>query len=278
MLSIVSSSLEALFRFSGYHTFLGGSPRVAEAMSFDRGERSRSPTRETLSCQSIVKATENKADNEGGNQPAPVEDQQIAAPDDPKKPDEEQPKAVNPATAAEETAGSTLFILKAVVTASKSMSSSVGDKCLVVGDYEVRQRNTEQPHSWSKLLCQCQYKAARASQASSQKAISWDWLSNSSDKVPMKDVVRSVRFHPENTAKASYELVAAAKDIVEVVNGQRELMTEQCALLKVIAENQQEVAKIMRGNVTQGFVTPGPPPEHSPPSVAGVLELVFSLQ
>ena len=48
MLSLVSASVEALFFF--YHTFVGGSSRVAEAMSSeheerDRHGRSRSPAR-----------------------------------------------------------------------------------------------------------------------------------------------------------------------------------------------------------------------------------------
>ncbi len=48
MLSLVSASVEALFFF--YHTFVGGSARVAEAMSSeheerDRHGRSRSPAR-----------------------------------------------------------------------------------------------------------------------------------------------------------------------------------------------------------------------------------------
>ena len=108
----------------------------------------------------------------------------------------------------------------------------------------VRQRKDEQPTAGVKYYGSVS-KAAQASQTSNQKAISWDWLSNSSDKVPMKDVVRSICFHAEITTKASYELVAAANVIVEVVHGQRELMTEQCALLKVIAENQQELANLI---------------------------------
>ena len=50
MLSPVSASVEALFFLFGYHTFLGVSSRVAEAMSSEheereREDRSRSPAR-----------------------------------------------------------------------------------------------------------------------------------------------------------------------------------------------------------------------------------------
>ena len=55
-------------------------------------------------------------------------------------------------------------------------------------------------------------KASQASATSSQKAIAWDWLSNSSHKIPMKDAVRSIRYHAEQASKASYEFVATAKD------------------------------------------------------------------
>ncbi len=129
---------------------------MAEAMSSDRGERSRSPTREVLPSESTVKAPEGNADNEGGNQPVPVEDQQVAAPDEPKKPEEEQPKAANPAIAAEESAGSTL--LKAVVTASKSLEQCAAQLETSVSLLETMRSDSaaEQPHGWSKLLRQCQ--------------------------------------------------------------------------------------------------------------------------
>ena len=46
-------------------------------------------------------------------------------------------------------------------------------------------------------------------------------------------------------------------------------MTEQCALLKAIAESQQELAKIMKGSAGQGFVAPGPSLGSTPPLRAG---------
>ena len=90
-------------------------------------ERSRSPTRDTLPSESNVKAPEDAAESEGGNQPAQVGVQQVETPDLTKKPDEdqtnkpetEQPKNTTPPTPAEESAGSAL--LRSVVTASKSL-------------------------------------------------------------------------------------------------------------------------------------------------------------
>ena len=81
-----------------------------------------------------------------------------------------------------------------------------------------------------------------------------------------KDVVRSIRFHAENITKASYELVTVAKDILETVQTQREIMTEQCSLVKVVAENQKDLAKIAR---EQSGTRPSPLPGGAPHAAMG---------
>ena len=64
MLSLVSASVEALFFFSGNHTFFGGSSRVAEAMSSERSDRSRSPTR--VPSEGMVKGPDDAVETEVG--------------------------------------------------------------------------------------------------------------------------------------------------------------------------------------------------------------------
>ncbi len=190
--------------------------------------------------------------------------------DQTKKPEEERPKPATPPTAAEESTGSAL--LKSVVSASKSLEQCASQLETSVSLLETMRSDSA---TLSSLTAGVNYyasvnKASQASATSSQKAIAWDWQSNCPDKIPMKDAVRSIRFHAEQTTKASYELVTAAKDIVEVVHGQKETMVGQCQLLNIIAENQKNRAEYLKASVTPGFATPCPPPEHSPPSVPGV--------
>ena len=112
------------------------------------GERSRSPTREGLPGDSTVKAPEDKVENEGGKQPVPVEDQQVAAADDSKKPEEGEPKTVSPAVVPEENAGRTL--LNAVLAASKSL-----ERCATQLETNVALLETMRPDSatLSSLTC-----------------------------------------------------------------------------------------------------------------------------
>ena len=177
---------------------------------------------------------------------APEKKQQVPASEENKKPEEteqsknpgvaEPPQAATAATVPEENAGRAL--LNAAVSASKSLQSCIAQLESSVALLEDMRSDSA---TLSSLTAGVNYyasvsKASQASQTSNQKALAWDWLSNSSDKVPMKDVVRSIRFHAENTTKASYELVTVAKDILETVQTQREIMTEQCSLVKVVAE------------------------------------------
>ena len=64
-------------------------------------------------------------------------------------------------------------------------------------------------------------KAAQAAQAQSQKLLAWDWLQGNQDKVPMKDVVRSIRHHCKHSSKASYELTKTANEIVDQMGKNR---------------------------------------------------------
>ena len=96
-------------------------------------------------------------------------------------------------------------------------------------------------------------KAAQAAQSASHKQLAWDWLSSSNDKQPLKDALKSMRYHCECTSKAAYHLVESAGSILEELKGQKTVMSEQCTLLKTIAANQVELSKLMKAKgATEG--------------------------
>ncbi len=102
-------------------------------------------------------------------------------------------------------------------------------------------------------------KAAQAAQSASHKQLAWDWLSSSSDKQPLKDTLKSIRYHCECTSKAAYNLVETAGNILEELKCQKTIMGELCTLLKTIAANQVELSKLMKAKgATEGKGQPPP--------------------
>ena len=96
-------------------------------------------------------------------------------------------------------------------------------------------------------------KAAQAAQSASHKQLAWDWLSSSSDKQPLKDTLKSIRYQCECTSEAAYNLVETAGNILEELKCQKTIMSEQCTLLKTIAANQVELSKLMKATgATEG--------------------------
>ena len=196
--------------------------------------------------------------------------QQIEAPDRSKLPEEDQSKKpeveqAKKATPAEEPAGSTL--LKSVVSASKSLERIVQLE-LSANLLEALRADSA---TLSSLTAGVNYyasvsKASQASASSGQKALASDWLSSPSEKTPLKEVLKSIRYHSEQTTKASYEPVTTAKDIADVVHSQKETMVEQCQLLKTTAENQKNLAEYFKAGMQSACLTP-PPPDRAPPSV-----------
>lgn len=81
----------------------------------------------------------------------------------------------------------------------------------------------------------------------------------------MKDIIRSIRHWAENGGKATYELLAATKRIKDLMVAEKELSEQQCSLslLRVVCENQKELAEIMKGMAVVGV-----------PASAGVLLLL----
>ena len=214
--------LSKFILFGCCHLFLPHSrlrSRVAEAMSSDREDRSRSPVRDN--DPEGKKAPEDADASEGGNaaqtgvnQPTQVGTLQVEAPDSVKTPDEdpankiekEQPKSAAPPTKAEEAAGSTP--LRSVVSASKSLEQCATQLETSVCLLEVMRSDSS---TLSSLTAGVNVrKASQASAASNQKAIAWEWLSSPQDKTPLKESVKATRYHAEQTSKASFDLVATA--------------------------------------------------------------------
>ena len=65
--------------------------------------------------------------------------------------------------------------------------------------------------------------------------------------------------------KATYELLSNVREIKSTLEANKESLQGQCTLMKVLAENQQELAMIMKGSSGQGCNAPGAIPGGFPP-------------
>ena len=227
--------LEVLFSFL-VHTFSGGISRVASAMS---SPRSRSPMRTTSVHDDAAEEpkenpdalTQVGLDEQGTGPEAGVEGE----------------KKDSKATPAEESAGKQL--VEAVVNASNSLTICARElekNCSLLTDMK------DSAVALESLAAGVNYyasttKAANSSQAQAHKQIQWDWLSAGNERTPMRDVIKSIKTHCENTGKASYELVKTSRQIVDIIQSNNQLMKEQCQMLQVIGENQKKLAEIMQG-------------------------------
>ena len=61
-----------------------------------------------------------------------------------------------------------------------------------------------------------------------------------------------MRYQCECTSKAAYQVVEISNGILDELKGHKETMAEQCKLLKMIAANQVELAKLLKGPVATG--------------------------
>lgn len=107
-------------------------------------------------------------------------------------------------------------------------------------------------------------KASQAAATAQHKQVSWDWLSSPQDKQPLKETLKSVRYQRECTSKAAYQIVEISKGILDELKGHKETMAEQCKLLKMIAGNQVELSKLLKGPVATGGK--GPPQSGTAPT------------
>ena len=241
--------LEVLFSFL-VHTFSGGLSRVASAMSLSP-TRSRSP-RNTGSVHDD-KAEEPKENPEALTQVGLTEQDGL-----PEAPAQNEGSRGELATPAEEAAGKQL--LEAVVSASRSLTvcaQELEKNCNLLSDVK------DSAVALESLAAGVNYyasttKAANSSQAQAHKQIQWDWLSATNERTPMRDVIKSIKTHCENTGKASYELAKTSRQIVDIIQSNNQLMKEQCQVLQAIGENQKKLAEIMQG-VIEPPQTGGPP-------------------
>ena len=245
--------LEVLFSFL-VHTISGGLSRVASAMSISP-TRSRSPLRNT------GENPDGKAEVPEESPVVPTEvvpSGHVELPEAPAEGGVKEGSQGKVATPAEETAGKQL--VEAVISASQSLTicaQELEKNCNLLSDVK------DSTAAMESLAAGVNYyasttKAANSSQAQAHKQIQWDWLSSAHERTPMKDIIKNIKTHCENTGKASYELVRTSKQIVDLIQSNNQLMKEECQILQVIGENQRKLAEIMQG-VVEPPQTFGPP-------------------
>ena len=245
--------LEVLFSFL-VHTISGGLSRVASAMSTSP-DRSRGPLRNTGNNP------DGKAEVPKENPVVPTEvvpSGHVELPEAPAEGEVKEGTQGVVATPAEVAAGKQL--IEAVVSASQSLTicaQELEKNCNLLSDVK------DSAAAMESLAAGVNYyasttKAANCSQAQAHKQIQWDWLSSANERTPMKDIIKNIKTHCENTGKASYELVKTSKQIVDLIQNNNQLMKEQCQILQVIGENQRKLAEIMQG-VVEPPQTLGPP-------------------
>ena len=194
--------LEVLFSFL-VHTISGVLSRVASAMSTSP-TRSRSPLRNTganpdgkaeVPEESPVVPTEVVPSGHAELSEAPAEG------------GEKEGSQGKVATPAEETAGKQL--VEAVISASQSLTicaQELEKNCNLLSDVKDSTATMESLAAGVNYYASTT-KAANSSQAQAHKQIQWDWLSSTNERTPMKDIIKNIKTHCENTGKASYELV-----------------------------------------------------------------------
>ena len=250
MLSLVSASVEALFFFFGYHTFLGGSSPVAEAMSSEheerqREERSRSPARVSpTGGKAELTGDEPGEHGEVGNQSA-VGEQTGSGPGDRSglgsfevKPEENKgPDPVVP-TPQEESSGRVL--LNTIISASKSLEACATQLEANAGLLEVLRADSP---SVNPLAAGVNYDASTTKAA------------HAAQGAHHKQVANSSPHRSKCTSKAAYHLVETSKGILDELKSQKVIMGEQCELLKTVAANQVELSKLMKAARGHSSVT-----------------------
>ena len=270
-----------------HHTFCGGVSRVVRAMA--EKTRSRSPARipDEQARDVIPKADEEVKPPEGRTVETPKAD---GMPEIPlAEADQETP---------EESTGR--VIVNTMLSAARSLEACVEKLEASTALLENVQSDSQ---SLQSLVAGVNYyasttKASQAALAAQHKQVAWDWLSGQSDKAPLKDTLKSIAYQSQCTSKAAYNMVETASNILGEL---KTVMEEQCTLMKTIAANQVEVAKLLKtaigeeksdtppsgGVVRAGHPVPYPPgfpqpptsfghmPPAGPPQTQGVIQAKF---
>ena len=218
-----------------HHTFCGGVSRVVRAMA--EKTRSRSPVRipDEPVKDEIPKADEDGKLSEGRIRETPKMDGMP----------ETSLAEVNQ-EAPEESTGR--VIVDTMLSAARSLEACVGKLEANTALLENVQSDSQ---SLQSLVAGVNYyaattKASQAAQASQHKQVAWDWLSSQTDKTPLKDTLKSISYQSQCTSKAAYKMVETASNILDELKSHKTVMAEQCTLMKIIADNQVEVAKLLK--------------------------------
>ena len=195
--------LEVLFSFL-VHTISGGLSRVASAMS-------SSPTRIRSPLRNNENTPDDKAEVPKENPVVPVgvvppPSGHVELPDAPAEGEGKEGTQGVVATPAEQAAGKQL--IEAVISASQSLTicaQELEKNCNLLSDVK------DSAAAMESLAAGVNYyasttKAANSSQAQAHKQIQWDWLSSANERTPMKEIIKNIKQHCENTGKASFEL------------------------------------------------------------------------
>ncbi len=184
---------------------------MAEAMSSEREDRSRSPVRVPSDESGQGKSPEVETGvPEGGNQSAPGDQVGPSVVDVKPEGEKAEPGAIGAQdlaptvpTPQEESSGG--ILLNSITSASKSLEMCAAQLEANASLLETMRADSSSINS---LAADVNYyasttKAAQAAQSANHKQVAWDWLSSSSDKIPLKDALRSIRHHSECTSKGT---------------------------------------------------------------------------
>ena len=223
-----------------HHTFCGGVSRVVRAMAEKTPEktRSRSPVRfpDEPTGDEIPKADEEGKLLEGRTRETPKTDGMP----------ETSLAEVNQESPEESTGR---VIVDTMLSAARSLEACVGKLEANTALLENVQSDSQ---SLQSLVAGVNYyaattKASQAAQAAQHKQVAWDWLSSQTDKAPLKETLKSISYQSQCASKAAYKMVETASNILdELKSHNKTVMAEQCALMKIIADNQVEVAKLLK--------------------------------
>ena len=228
---------EVFFSFDlcRHHTFCGGVSRVVRAMA--EKTRSRSPVRipDEPARDEIPNADEEGKHLEGRTRETPKMDGMP----------ETSLAEVNQ-EAPEESTGR--VIVDTMLSAARSLEACVGKLEANTALLENVQSDSQ---SLQSLVAGVNYyaattKASQAAQAAQHKQVAWDWLSSQTDKTPLKDTLKSIAYQSQCTSKAAYKMVETASNILDELKSHKTVMAEQCTLMKTIAANQVDVAKLLK--------------------------------
>ena len=153
---------------------------------------------------------------------------------------------------------------------SESISSNPGAFSVGHAEHVLLEESRADSSSIQSLAAGVNYyapttKASQAASAAQHKQLAWDWLSSPQDKQPLKET-QSIRYQCECTSKAAYQMIEVLNGILDELKGHKETMAEQCKLLKMIASNQVELSKILKGSPATGGK--GQPPSGGVPAAA----------